>query len=151
KKTTKSVIRWNGDSYPLEDRSKIIGIFNQKMKIEPAAKTKDLVERLADVCGQRLPEPQLQSSELRTWDHIRELSRHMTIGSHGHTHTVLATLDAGAQKQELAISKSILESRIGKPVRSVAYPVGGYEHFTRETERSAEQCGYGAAFSFATG
>src|SRR5260370_15063751 len=75
----------------------------------------------------------------------------MAIGSHGNTHTVLATLDPGAQKQELEITKSILERQITRPVTSIAYPVGGREHFTMETETAAEQCGYRLAFSFATG
>jgi peptidoglycan/xylan/chitin deacetylase (PgdA/CDA1 family) len=144
-------IQWNGSVYPLQDRSNVIQLFQNKMKLEPAAKTKDLVARLADACGEPLPDPQLQDSQLMSWDQIRELSRDMAIGSHGHTHTVLATLDPEAQKQELEISKSILERQIGRPIVSVAYPVGGREHFTMETERAAEESGYRAAFSFATG
>ena len=151
KKSRKTAIQWNGDTYPLGRRGAVIELFNQKMKLEPAAKTKDLVERLAEACGEPLPDPQLQNSQLMSWDQIREMSRDMAIGSHGHTHTVLATLDVRAQKQELEISKSILERRISKPVTSIAYPVGGREHFTMETEKAAEQRGYRAAFSFATG
>jgi peptidoglycan/xylan/chitin deacetylase (PgdA/CDA1 family) len=151
KRTTKSRIQWNGDSYSLEDRPRVIRTFLQKMKLESAVKTKSLVQRLAEACGEPVPDPQLQSSQLMSWDQIRELSRDMGIGSHGHTHTVLATLDAGAQKQELAISKSTLERELGKRVMSIAYPVGGPEHFTQETETAAEQCGYRAGFSFATG
>ena len=121
------------------------------MKLEPAAKTRDLVARLSEACGVPLPDAQLQSSQLMSWDQIREISRSMAIGSHGHTHTVLATLDTGAQKQELQISKSIVEREIGKSVMSIAYPVGGHEHFTHDTEAAAKHCGYSAAFSFATG
>ena len=151
KKTRKTAIQWNGDTYPLGRRGAVIQIFNQKMKLEPAAKTKDLVERLAEACGEPLPDRQLQSGQLMSWDQIREMSRDMAIGSHGHTHTVLATLGPGAQKEELEMSKSILERQISRPVTSMAYPVGGREHFTLETEKTAEQCGYRAAFSFATG
>ena len=151
KRTTKSTIRFNGDSYNLEDRGSVAQIFNQKMKLEPAAQTRDLVQRLADACGEPLPDPQMQDSQLMSWDQVRELSREMSIGSHGHTHTVLARLDPEQQRQELELSKSILERETGKAVTSIAYPVGGYEHFTPETERAAERCGYRAAFSFATG
>src|SRR5207245_2076237 len=97
-----------------------------------------------------IPSYLIESRTVGWWDQIREMSRDMAIGSHGHTHTVLATLDVRAQKQELEISKSILERRISKPVTSIAYPVGGREHFTMETEKAAEQRGYRAAFSFAT-
>ena len=137
--------------YSAQDRGGIIQQYYEKMKIAPAVETRDLVARLADECGQPLPEPQLQASQLMSWDHLREMSREMAIGAHSHTHTVLATLDLAGQREELEISKSILERELGKPVRSVAYPVGGYEHFTPETEKAAEACGYRAAFSFATG
>ena len=33
---------------------------------------------------------------------------------------------------------AVLEREIGKPVRSIAYPVGGHEHFTAETEKAGE-------------
>jgi peptidoglycan/xylan/chitin deacetylase (PgdA/CDA1 family) len=138
-------------AYAGQDRGKIMQALYEKMKRDPAGETADLVERLAADCGEPLPDPQLQSAQLMTWDHIREMSRDMAIGAHGHTHTVLATLDAAGQRHELVVSKSTLEREIGRPVRSVAYPVGGREHFTPETEKAAEACGYRAAFSFATG
>ena len=98
KRSRKTAIEWNGDSYPLTDRGAVIQVFNQKMKLEPAAKTRDLVERLAEACGEALADPELQSGQLMSWSQIREMSRSMTIGSHGHTHTVLATLDGAAQR-----------------------------------------------------
>jgi peptidoglycan/xylan/chitin deacetylase (PgdA/CDA1 family) len=151
KRTQKTAIHWNGDVYSLRDRADVAKLFNNKMAAQPAAETRDLVDRLADACGEPLPDAQLQSSQLMNWDQIREMSRDMTIGSHSHTHTVFATMDAAAQKEDMALSKSILEREIGKPVASIAYPVGGYEHFTGETQKAAAECGFRIAFSFATG
>ena len=86
------------------------------------------------------------------WDQLREVSRQgITVGSHTHSHPVLATLDAGNQKEELSLSKRVIERQVGLPVRSLAYPVGGPEHFTNDTKSIAQQCGYGAAFSYGTG
>jgi len=141
----------NSSRYSPGERGRVIHTLNEKMKRDPAVETANLLERLAGSCGVPQPDPRLQASQLMTWDQIREMSREMGIGAHGHTHTVLATLDAAAQRAELGTSKAILEREIGKPVRSVAYPVGGHEHFTSETRKAAEACGYRAAFSFATG
>jgi peptidoglycan/xylan/chitin deacetylase (PgdA/CDA1 family) len=151
KRTQKTAIHWNGEVYSLRDRAAVAKSFNTKMALQPAGETRDLVQRLADACGEPLPDAALQSSQLMNWDQIREISRDMTIGSHSHTHTVLATMDAAAQKEDMALSKSILEREIGKPVASLAYPVGGYQHFTRETQKAAAECGFRIAFSFATG
>src|SRR5439155_22062407 len=76
--------------YSAEDRGRVIGMFHEKMKREPASETAELVERLAEDCGEPLPDPELQASQLMSWDHIREISREMAIGAHGHTHRVLA-------------------------------------------------------------
>jgi peptidoglycan/xylan/chitin deacetylase (PgdA/CDA1 family) len=64
---------------------------------------------------------------------------------------VLATLTLEEQERELVESKRRLEEVLGQPVRTLAYPVGGYEHFHAETRDLARRCGYQAAFSFHTG
>ena len=152
KKTTEQRISVNGDSLPTANRAAVIAHFQEKMKLEPYARSKDLVARLSEACRVPLPDLALQGAELMTWEHIRELARQgMGVGSHCHTHTVLAALDAEAQRRELATSKEILEGQLGATVRSLAYPVGGYSHFTAETRRLAALCGYRAAFSFGTG
>jgi peptidoglycan/xylan/chitin deacetylase (PgdA/CDA1 family) len=60
-------------------------------------------------------------------------------------------MDRESQTYELATSKAVLEREIGKPVCSIAYPVGGYSHFTEETKDVARLCGYSVGYSFATG
>src|SRR5260370_38995810 len=80
KKTTKTAIRWNGDTYPLGRRGAVIELFNQKMKLEPAAKTKDLVERLAEACGAPLPGPQLQTNQPAGRDQTPQMSRATSTG-----------------------------------------------------------------------
>jgi len=87
-----------------------------------------------------------------TWDQAREVSRNgVAIGSHTHTHRVLARLDEQAQRWELLESKLALEKHLGQAVHTIAYPVGRYGNFTPATMRIAGECGYKAAFSFRTG
>ena len=47
-----------------------------------------------------------------------------TIGSHTHSHRKLATLDNDAQRDELARSKQILQAKLRRPVKALAYPYG---------------------------
>jgi peptidoglycan/xylan/chitin deacetylase (PgdA/CDA1 family) len=122
------------------------------MKLEPAVRTGALLAKLAEACEVNLPPLALQDSQLMTWDQIRQVAQDkIVIGSHTHTHRVLATLDGDTQQEELALSKAILEREIGQPVRSIAYPVGGLRHFTEQTEQLAKASGYALTFSYRTG
>lgn len=152
KMTTVDKIDLTGKSYPTADRAGLIGRLYGKMTGEPAASTTGLVARLEEACRVALPDAAFQSAQFMTWEQIRELhARGMAVGSHTHSHAVLATLDDEQQRVEMALSKQVLEERLGAPVRTLAYPVGHREHFTRESMKLAADCGYGAAFSFATG
>jgi peptidoglycan/xylan/chitin deacetylase (PgdA/CDA1 family) len=124
----------------------------QKMKLFPASDTATMLEELSRATGVAPPPHEACDRQLMTWEQIREAqSAGITIGSHTHTHRVLATLDLKTQKEELTRSKRLLEEKIGKPVRSVSYPVGGYEHFNIETKSLAREAGYEIAYSFLTG
>lgn len=110
------------------------------------------VDELARATGAEPPARASQDAELMTWDQLREMaSSGMAIGSHTHSHHVLAQLDLATQRRELTVSKELLERELSRPVRSLSYPVGLYEHFHRETREIARECGYRLAFSFLTG
>ena len=122
------------------------------MKLRTASETEGLMEELSTACGVPMPDPSAQSEQFMTWDEVLEVSRNgVAIGSHTHTHRVLATLDEDAQRWELSESRATLEARLGRPPRTLAYPVGGYDHFTPATMRIAREVGYEGAFSFHTG
>jgi len=126
--------------------------FLQRFKLEPYENTKDLIEKLSLSCQVSLPEKTLQDAELMTWEQIKEMSQNnIAIGSHTHNHHVLATIDKESQLQEAKISKAIIENHINKKVNSISYPVGGYQHFSKETQQIIKECGYHLAFSFNTG
>lgn len=87
-----------------------------------------------------------------TWEQVREVSEHgVAIGSHTRRHPVLATLSEDEQREELITSKYELERQLQGTVRTLAYPVGGYQHFTSASMRIARESGYEGAFSFQTG
>lgn len=153
KRTTRPSVALEGVQVDLagRPREEAIRTLQRLMKTRPAQTTASLAGRLAEACGVPLPSPQAQDREIMTWDHIRELAAQgFGIGSHTHTHRVLATLGAQEQEEELRRSKAVIERQIGREVRSLAYPVGGYAHFTLETQALAARCGYALGFSFNT-
>lgn len=150
KRTQKQKIRLFGEDIAIQPsrdcaRAKII----LRMKLKDASENVNLLNELSEACEVALPDFEACSRELMTWDQVKEtLSSGITIGSHTHTQRVLSTLSIEDQKKELLDSKTRLEKELSVPMRTLAYPVGGYEHFNLETQEIARECGYEAAFSF---
>ncbi len=81
-----------------------------------------------------------------TWEQLREMAGGgVTIGSHTLTHAALPALSRDDALRELAESKALLESKLGRPVKLFAYPFGGLEHFNSEIQNLASEAGYEAA------
>jgi peptidoglycan/xylan/chitin deacetylase (PgdA/CDA1 family) len=114
--------------------------------------TGELLAELSLACDVPLPGKEVQSAQLVTWEQLRAMraSGH-GIGSHTFSHRVLATLPPEQQEREIKSSRAELESRVGFPVRSFAYPVGGPQHINRISVELARQAGYEQAFTFNTG
>jgi peptidoglycan/xylan/chitin deacetylase (PgdA/CDA1 family) len=153
KRTPKPSLVWGDATFQFpQDKSKAISFFHKKMQLEKFDATKSLVVELAEKCGVELPAKETRDRELMTWEQLREAANAgITIASHTHSHRVLATLDEKAQREELATSKAFIEDKIRQPVRSIAYPVGGYRHFTETTRKVAHDAGYAIGYSFCTG
>ena len=60
------------------------------------------------------------------WEEIQMLAREpdATIGAHTISHPFLAKHDAAIASREIAGSKALLEQRLERPVRHLAYPIG---------------------------
>jgi len=69
----------------------------------------------------------LSDGQAMTWEMVRELgeSELVEIGAHTVSHSALSALDADAARAEIADGRTILEERLGRPVRHFAYPFGG--------------------------
>lgn len=75
-----------------------------------------------------------------SWDALRELrDAGWEVGSHSATHPRLAELDDGRLAAELGDSKGLLEKRLGRPCRSIAYP---YADADERVARAARGAGY---------
>lgn len=60
------------------------------------------------------------------WDGLRQLASEplCSIGAHTITHPLLGPQDALTARREMALSKTILEEKLQRPIRHIAYPVG---------------------------
>lgn len=84
-----------------------------------------------------------------TWEMAREMrDAGMGIGGHTVNHPVLARLDAGAQRAEIAGCRARLEQELGEPMRLFSYPVGLRDSFDERTRAALREEGAEVAFSF---
>lgn len=74
-----------------------------------------------------LPSEEL-ANRMLTWDQVRAMSREGVIfGSHTMTHPAVSQLTEIELEKEIGDSKTMLEERLGNPVRHFAFPFGKTE------------------------
>ncbi|MFZ3045281.1 MAG: polysaccharide deacetylase family protein, partial [Desulfatirhabdiaceae bacterium] len=153
KHTQKPFVAFDEQKFFLpEQKQDTIKYFQQRMKQEQYEQTKYLLSELSETCDVALPDIALQDREILTWEEIREMARHqVAIGSHTHTHRVLTTISQGSQKEEMILSKLIIEEKTGGPVLTISYPVGEPQFITPETSEIAADSGYCLGFTTNTG
>ena len=75
-----------------------------------------------------------------TWAQVAGMAQDgVTIGSHTMNHSYLPLVDDTCLYEELVASKREIETHIGREVRFISYPVGG---FTPQVQALAKQAGY---------
>jgi peptidoglycan/xylan/chitin deacetylase (PgdA/CDA1 family) len=68
-----------------------------------------------------------------TWEETQALAREgAQIGSHTHHHEILTGLENEAARREVADSKHSIESQLGKPCQTFAYPNGSWSREARQ-------------------
>jgi peptidoglycan/xylan/chitin deacetylase (PgdA/CDA1 family) len=80
-----------------------------------------------------------------SWSQIAEMdAAGIEIGAHSHAHPQLDQLGRSRLRTELAVSKSLLENALGKPVTGLAYPFG---YSNGQVRRAVTETGYDYAFA----
>jgi len=83
-----------------------------------------------------------------TWDDVLEMIRlGFEIGSHTVTHADLGAATTAEAEREVAESKRVLEDRLERRVRWIAYPFGQPANLRAEVVPLIQQAGYEACFS----
>ncbi len=88
-----------------------------------------------------------ESHQTLSSDELGELDEGnlIEIGAHTMTHPVLAAHPSAVQKEEILKSKKSLESELGHPVDSFAYPYGTRDDYTHETVGILRELGFASA------
>ena len=85
--------------------------------------------------------PSLEGRSMLSWRSIREMLKHgIDFGAHTLTHPDLSHLPLTRTKQEIIISKDIIENALGASVSSFAYPYGRYNKSIREIVKQHFTC-----------
>jgi peptidoglycan/xylan/chitin deacetylase (PgdA/CDA1 family) len=80
-----------------------------------------------------------------TWAEIHKMEESglVSIGAHTMHHPILAYLaDPEEVRSEVVECRTVLEQRLGHPVRTFAYPIGKFEHFGEEGLQAVKASGY---------
>ena len=90
---------------------------------------------------------QLVSDLCLDWVGIADLARHplVTIGAHTVSHVMLAKHEEARVRDELLAGRRILEQRLDRPVRHLAYPVGDRGSAACREFAIAAEVGYASA------
>ena len=107
-----------------------------------------LLDVIAGLCaGQGVVSPALVERDCLDWSAIAALADHplITWGAHTLTHPMLAKHPEARVERELADAKAILEQRLKRPVRHLAYPVGDRTSAAAREFDLARRHGYASA------
>ncbi len=78
-----------------------------------------------------------------TWDQIKEMEKSgISFGSHTRLHSYLPSIDHAEQRNQIQISKEILETQLGHTIDYLAYPSGG---FNESIQALVKESGYKGA------
>ncbi|HEY7317526.1 MAG TPA: polysaccharide deacetylase family protein [Candidatus Binatia bacterium] len=85
--------------------------------------------------------PSLEGRSMLSWRSIREMQKSgIVFGAHTMTHPDLTCLPMDEAKQEILLSKNIIEEALGIGVSTFAYPYGRYNALVRDVVRDNFAC-----------
>ncbi len=129
-----------------ESRPAVLRRLLQLYKSAAMTDPERFISAIADACRIDATVPERTFLD---WNEAAEMiAGGMSIGSHTHTHEVLAKLSLEDQIHELTKSRQILQAALPIAADVLAYPVGSRYAFSPTTITAAERSGYRAAFSY---
>ena len=133
-----------------EKENASIQIRNYLKKIHPSKVGEyiaEIKEQLSDVphIMQRQDEDRYLFMD---WNEIKELHKaDQIIGSHTHSHPILATLNEKESFQELKVSKELIEKHTKAECNTISYPNGAVGDFTKVQKNQLKSLNYRCAFT----
>lgn len=152
KQTTKKQFTFQTIEYNTADKNALIKKFINQLKMSEPIYIEKFLHQLSESLNVPFPDIKLQSEELMTWEQLKiMIGSGMNIGSHSHDHSILSRQDAETLAAQLSKSITILENNLNYKINSIAYPVGGNQHFNQVTKAVTRDVGFKLGFSYLTG
>jgi peptidoglycan/xylan/chitin deacetylase (PgdA/CDA1 family) len=129
-------------------RRRLIDDLLERLKYLAPGERSRMTDRVAVLAGAILPNGLMMSA-----GQVRAVHRSgIAIGAHTVDHPILTSVDAETARQQIRVSRSLLESMIEAPVRAFAYPNGRpVRDYSREHVAMAREAGFEFALSTAWG
>ena len=119
-------------------------------KVSDVEKQK-IIDQLPQVLGVDVPN-EVFNNLMMSWSDAKELSENgIELGAHTASHPILTRISLGDISVELLKSKRHIETEIGKPVVSFAYPNGQSSDFNEDVVDRVQQAGFEIAFTLLPG
>ncbi|WP_119680737.1 polysaccharide deacetylase family protein [Indioceanicola profundi] len=133
------------------DRERALHDWVHAAKRLPESDKRAALARLPDALGVAVPPDAFADSHV-TWSQIARMQEYgFEIGAHTITHPILSQVPPDRARNEIRRSRTILERRLGSPVRGFAYPNGSARDFGDEHERMVAEAGFEMAFTTVEG
>lgn len=139
----RELIESSGGALPLNHR--VVAATDELDAVDPERRDAILAEWAMDVTSDGGSAP---DGDHRTagWGQLRELSDNgVEIGCHSMTHANLSRAPDEVVRRELANARSMIEEKLGRPARHLAYPYGQAEYLTSQAPALAREAGFDSA------
>lgn len=125
----------------------------QAFKVVPNDTREQLLKDLLRALGLNGQSPENAGERVMlNWDEVREMARSgITIGCHSHTHPILSSMPAKDAKEEIYVSKKIVEENLERAAKHFAIPNGRKNDFNDDLRDYCREIGFESVTSLTLG
>lgn len=125
-------------------QARLLQHLTERIKALPPRDVESAVCRAIEAAAPVEPIP--VASEMLDWDEIVELRANgIDIGTHTHTHPLLAQADDAHAREEITVCTSVMRQGLGEQPRHFAYPNGRARDFGQREVDLLKSAGYASA------
>lgn len=134
-----------------QEKSQVLKQWIETLKGLEEVQKKIWVDRLPEILDIAIPQAFFQKLVMN-WDQVREMSTNgIEFGAHTITHPILTRIPEQQIREEIQGSKKKIESEIGKPITSFAYPNGMRTDINDIVIKITKNSGFTTAFTLFNG
>jgi peptidoglycan/xylan/chitin deacetylase (PgdA/CDA1 family) len=115
----------------------------EALKLIPDEKRQELMRKIFKTLEIDRNKVDGKARRMLNWEEVQKMARDgITIGSHGHTHSILSKMSVDKAKEDILTSKKIIEEKLGIKVKHFSFPNGREEDFSEELGNYCRAIGF---------